>query len=331
MIFKCKNCSGNVIYSPEHKKMYCPYCDSEESQERAMEECDKQLCPNCGGEITVEEHTSALQCQYCDHYIILNDRVEGEYLPKKIIPFKLSKDMVKNALRERFKKATFAPTDFLSEARLNSMVGEYVPFWMYDYGVNCTYHAEGVKVRTWTTGDIQHTETSYYDVIRDMNIGYKEIPVDASVKMPDGIMDLLEPYNYGEFVAFKPEYMSGFTAEKFNMEADMVEFRANDKMSSSASTILRNSVSGYTRLNERSKNISVRNKAHNYNLLPAWKYLYTYNDKLYPFYVNGQTGKIVGSVPVSQKKVFAYGATLFALLSTILIAGGFIIMSLGII
>ncbi|MBQ8822920.1 MAG: hypothetical protein IJZ82_09775 [Lachnospiraceae bacterium] len=331
MIFKCKNCGGNVIYSPEHKQMYCPYCDSKESQERAMEECDKQFCPNCGGEITVEEHTSALQCKYCDHYIILNDRVEGAYLPKKIIPFKLSKEMVKNALRQRFKKATFAPTDFLSEVRLNSMVGEYVPFWMYDYDVNCTYNAEGVRVRTWTTGDIQHTETSYYDVIRDMNINYKEIPVDASVKMPDGVMDLLEPYNYGEFVEFKPEFMSGFTAEKYNMESDTVEFRANDKMSTSASAILRNSVSGYSRLHERSKNFSVRNKVHNYNLLPAWKYLYTYKDKLYPFYVNGQTGKIVGSVPVSKQKVLAYGATLFALLSTILIAGGFIIASLGLI
>lgn len=330
MIFKCKNCGGNVVYSPEHKKMYCPYCDCEESQERAMEECDKTFCPNCGGEITVEEHTSALQCQYCDHYIILNDRVEGEYLPKKIIPFKLSKEMTKNALRERFKKATFAPTDFLSEVRLNSMVGEYVPFWMYDYDVNCIYNAEGVKVRHWTTGDIEHTETSYYEVIRDMNIRYSQIPVDASVKMPDGIMDLLEPYNYGEFVDFKPEYMSGFTAEKYNMDYETVEFRASDKMSASASAILRNSVSGYNRLSEKGQNISIKDASHAYNLLPTWKYLYTYNDKLYPFYVNGQTGKIVGSVPVSKPKVWVYGATLFVLLNVILMAGSYILASLGV-
>ena len=88
MIFKCKNCSGNVIYSPEHKKMYCPYCDSEKSEKRTNDAYNIATCPDCGGELTIEEHTSALQCPYCDNYIILNDRVENEYLPSKIIPFK---------------------------------------------------------------------------------------------------------------------------------------------------------------------------------------------------------------------------------------------------
>ena len=34
MIFKCKNCGGNVVYSPERKKMFCPFCESEDSEER---------------------------------------------------------------------------------------------------------------------------------------------------------------------------------------------------------------------------------------------------------------------------------------------------------
>lgn len=25
MIFKCKNCGGNSVYSPEKKMMYCPF------------------------------------------------------------------------------------------------------------------------------------------------------------------------------------------------------------------------------------------------------------------------------------------------------------------
>jgi len=34
MIFRCKNCGGNVVYSPERKKMFCPFCESEDSEER---------------------------------------------------------------------------------------------------------------------------------------------------------------------------------------------------------------------------------------------------------------------------------------------------------
>ena len=217
MIFKCKNCGGNSVYSPELEKMFCPHCDSLESQERTMEECDKQLCPNCGGEIHVWEHTSSLKCGYCDHYIILNDRVEGEYAPRFVIPFKCGKDKVKALMREKFKRAIFAPTDFLSEVMLDTMEGDYVPYWMADYDVNCDYEAEGIKVRHWTSGDYEYTETSYYEVVRNMDIDYRNIPVDASVRMPDDIMDLLEPYDYSEMVDFAPEYMSGFNGEKYNM------------------------------------------------------------------------------------------------------------------
>lgn len=49
------------------------------------------------------------------------------------------------------------------------------------------------------TGDMEYTESSYFNVVRDMSIAFQGIPADASVKMPDGIMDLLEPYNYGNW------------------------------------------------------------------------------------------------------------------------------------
>lgn len=318
MIFKCKNCGGNSIYSPEQGSMFCPHCDSKESHERTMEECDKQLCPNCGGEIQVGEHTSALKCGYCDHYIILNDRVEGEYSPRKLIPFKYGKDKVKELMREKFKKATFAPTDFLSEVMLDTMEGDYVPYWMVDYDVNCDYQAEGIKVRHWTSGDYEYTETSYYEVVRNIDVDYQNIPVDASVKMPDEVMDLLEPYDYSAMVEFSPEYMSGFNGEKYNMPYSDVDFRAKDKMYNSADSIVRQSVSGYSRMTVMHKIFNINREAHAYDLLPVWKYTYNYGDKSYPFYVNGQTGKIVGKVPVSKKKVFVYGGTLFVLLNVIM-------------
>lgn len=329
MIFKCKNCGGNTVYSPKHHSMFCPFCESEKSEQRTNDAYHIQVCPDCGGELAIEEHTSALQCKFCDNYIILNDRVEGEYCPDRLIPFKLSKEMVKNLMKDKFKKCVFAPTDFLSEARLDSMSGEYVPFWMYDYDTHCVYQGEGVKIRTWRTGNVEHTETSYYDVIRDMDIEYSDIPVDASEKMPDNIMDLMEPYHYGEMVAFTPEYMSGFHGEKYNMTSEVVEPRAREKMAKSADALLKQTTGGYVRLTPRVKNINGKNDRIRYCLLPVWKYVYTYKDIMYPFYINGQTGKIVGKVPVSGKKVCAYGATLWATLTGILLLLGYIVERLA--
>lgn len=58
MYFRCKNCGGNVVYSPERHTMFCPFCESEKSQELSNGTSPEMtICPNCGGEITVEEHT----------------------------------------------------------------------------------------------------------------------------------------------------------------------------------------------------------------------------------------------------------------------------------
>ena len=253
MIFRCKNCGGNVVYSPERKKMFCPFCESEDSEERedgvietsgeengtaegtvqaagagqpvsrmaaaegAAQKKVTKVCPNCGGEIPMTVNTSATQCPYCDNYVIVDDQISGAYTPHMLIPFHMGKEVCKKLIRDKFEKCIFAPTDFLSEVRMNGIYGEYVPFWFYDYNTNCTFHGEGTKVRSWTTGNTQYTETSYYDIVRDMDIDFVKIPVDASVGMPDDVMDLMEPFDYKELQEFKPEYLSGFHSERYNI------------------------------------------------------------------------------------------------------------------
>ena len=354
MIFKCKNCGGNVVYSPERKKMFCPFCESEDSEERqdgvietsgdensiaseasqapgaeqpkgklsaaegeTLKKVNK-VCPNCGGEIPMTTSTSATQCPYCDNYVIVDDQISGSYTPHMLIPFRMGKEGCKKLIRDKFKKCIFAPTDFLSEVRLNGIHGDYVPFWFYDYDTNCTFHGEGTKVRSWTTGNTQYTETSYYDIVRDMDINFDKIPVDASIGMPDDVMDLMEPFDYKELQEFKPEYLSGFYSERYNMTSDLVESRAKAKMQEDAQKMLHDSYSGYSSVRKLGENISVTGSEVNYGLLPVWKYDYTYKGKEYPFYVNGQTGKLVGTAPISKAKVWAYAGTLGVTLAAIL-------------
>ncbi len=319
MIFKCKNCGGNVVYHPEKHTMFCPFCESEKSEERAdSSNGELSVCPNCGGEVKVEEHTSATQCPYCDCHLIFNERVEGQYKPKMLIPFQIGKEGCKQLLKDRFRKFLFAPTDFLSEARLNSMLGMYVPYWFYDYNTKCQFHGEGTKVRVWRSGNTEYTETSYYEIIRDMNIVFERMPVDASVQMPDDVMDLVAPFQYGQLEDFKPEYMSGFYGEKYNMTADLVESRARREMNNDALKLLRESYSGYATVKNLNQQVNVLDSEANYGLLPVWRYVYRYKNQDYPFYVNGQTGKIVGTPPISTGKVWAYTGTLWACLIVIL-------------
>lgn len=89
-------------------------------------------------------------------------------------------------------------------------------------------------------------------------------------------------------------------------------------MKEDAAKLLRESYAGYNTVRTMSEDISVRDSKVAYGLLPVWKYIYRYKEEEYPFYVNGQTGKIVGTAPFSRAKFLAYTGTLWACLTIVL-------------
>lgn len=316
MFFRCRNCEGNVVYSPSRGRMYCPHCDGIDSEEEEKKETAE--CANCGAPLTTGEYDSTCRCAYCGSYIILDDKVNGRFRPDAILPFQIDREQAVEKLKQEFKNRIFTPDSFLSEAALEEMKGQYVPFWMYDYQTKVDYTGKGTKVRVWTGGSTEYTETSFYRVERAMSMEFDQVPVDASLKMQDEIMDLMEPYDYGKLQEFQEKYMSGFFGEIYNEDADMLEERAKGKIERDADMLLQDTLSGYTTLVPEHKEFFAERTAARYSLLPVWKYVYTYQGKPYDFYVNGQTGKIVGTTPVSRKKVFAYGCTVFAAVSAAL-------------
>lgn len=329
MIFKCSNCGGNIVYDAVRKQMRCPHCDSVDSQHKVTgEQSSLHNCINCGAPIEVSDYTSAAPCEHCGCYLIFDERVEGQYRPHLMIPFGVSKEKAKEIMRERFKKKAFTPSNFLEDNMLEKMTGIYVPFFLYDINVRCDYHAEGTKRRTWTSGNTEYTETSYYDVTRDMYVDFDKIPVDASIAMDDSIMDLMEPYNYGALEGFKEEYMSGFCGEMYNSDGDSLRPRAKKKAVDNAETMLRESLAGYNSLRVIHKNTYTQDNATNYTLMPVWHYKYSYGGKSYDYYINGQTGKAVGRTPVSKAKLLGYGATVWGMLA-ILMAAVKMLMDIG--
>ena len=308
MNFQCKNCGGNMVFSPKMQKMYCPYCDGTDCEEKRGD-ASITVCYSCGGEINADEVTSATKCPYCGNYLILDPRVEGVYEPREILPFRLSKEDAVKAMEKEFEKRIFTPNSFLSEKTLVNLEGSYVPFFLYDFDGNADYHAEGTKTRSWRGGNYRYTETSYYEIIRQLDVDFKKIPADASLKAPDDIMDLMEPYDYGDNVKFDPKYMSGFNGEIYNAPESEFIGRAKEKAEKSAITLINDSISGYNSVKHVQTRYTFKNTDTSYALLPVWVYKYKWAGKEYIFHVNGQNGKVVGKTPISAKKVILFGVT----------------------
>lgn len=314
MIFKCKNCDGNMVYNVEERKMQCPYCSSMDT-EHIMPGRTMNVCDCCGAEIPIGQYESAGKCLACSQYVIFDERVSGQYKPNKIIPFKVGKQQAKTIIRREYEKKLYAPDSFLEEANLEKIEGTYVPFWLYDFKSNFDFRGTGTRVRIWTCDKVEYTETAYFSVHRNFDAFFRKMPVDASLAMPDKIMDLMEPYEYAYMENFDPKYMSGFSGEIYSAGAKVFEIRAAEKVREDAEKLLTKALSGYSDITPLKKKLTSANVGIEYVLLPVWKYVYNYRGVKYEYYINGQTGKVVGDAPKSMAKMIAYPMTIFTLIT----------------
>ena len=74
---------------------------------------------------------------------------------------------------------------------------------------------------------------------------------------------------------------------------------------------------GYATVIPTSKQLHIRQSGARYILLPVWILNTRYRDKTYTFAMNGQTGKMTGSLPVCPKKSAAWFAGIAAVTALI--------------
>ena len=189
---------------------------------------------------------------------------------------------------------------------MDSFEGCYVPFWLYDYLTKIDYAGKATRVRVYRSGQYEVTETSHYQVIRKMDVQYDKVPIDASTRMADDIMDLMEPYEYRALQEFEEKYMSGFQGEVVNFLENQEEGRVEKKVKESAETLLAESIAGYTTCVPLHKDIHMEKQRARFALMPVWVYRYHFRGKEYVYHVNGQTGKVIGKTPTDRKKAWIY-------------------------
>ncbi len=335
--YKCPNCGADMVFDADTGKLTCHSCGRQENIENfpdefirnsfSNDEAKEYHCKNCGAIIITEADTTATTCSFCGAGVVLADRLSGQMAPAKVIPFTISKEEAMKAFKAWCKNGKLTPKGFMTADRVKNITGMYVPFWLYDLNSRVQVNAVGSKVRTYTSGDYVYTETKYYDVYRDINLDYVKIPVDASEKMNDDLMDRLEPYNYRDLKDFKTPYLAGYIAEKYNYDESELLPRAKSKIENYINSYISSTISGYSSVRYTSKNIDTKQKHAYYTLLPVWMVYYDYNNAVHIFAMNGQTGKVIGKPPISYKKVAAWfggiaGGTFISLKILALIMGG---------
>ncbi|MBQ2902992.1 MAG: hypothetical protein IJE48_01200 [Clostridia bacterium] len=331
---KCPHCGGAVEFNVGAQKLKCPYCDAEfdiaamqQAEDFAANTVEQinwnsqgsqwdagetdgmnvYACKSCGGEIVADATTGATSCPYCGNQVVMQGQFSGALKPDLVIPFKLDKKAAKEALKKHFRGKKFVPKAFLAENKLDEVKGVYVPHWLFscDAVVNATYQAE--KYKHWSDSKNEYTETTAYNVYRSGSIGFDNVPVDGSTKMPDDLMESIEPFNLNEAVPFNTAYLAGYLADKYDVDVNQSMGRANERIQASALDAFEDTVEGYNAVTPMQAAMQVANGSYKYALYPVWILNVKWKGQNHTFAMNGQTGKFVGNIPTEEKKAKLIG------------------------
>ncbi len=359
MSYKCPNCGGGLTFDPKKQKLMCEYCLSEfteeemvqlgaetvgegcgesegipvpesgiadvmENAENGVGEAVAYMCPSCGAEIVTDATTAATFCYYCHNPIVLSGRVSGEYLPDHVLPFSIDKKRAEEIFVNWISKKKFVPHSFYDQSQLEKLSGVYFPYLLYSCQVDGHIQAEAEKLRSWTNGNTRFTEHKQYRVQREGTLDVNNLTRNALSKSNKELVEGVLPFETDAMVPFQTGFLSGFMAEKRDMDSEGFTPEAEEEVRNYTIQNLTSTMNEYSSVRVQNSDTRIRNAKWQYALLPVWVMTYRHKDqdKVYYFAMNGQTGKICGKLPVDKGKLAGLFAGIFFPVFAFLMIGG---------
>lgn len=317
----CPNCSGNLLYSPSRHAMYCRMCGGTFAPEEVGEserssttyECNIYSCPSCGGTIAVTGTEVSTSCVYCGNTTIIFDRISTHQKPDGLIPFSITQKEAVKIVEKHMAGAALLPKD-VDDVKIENMKGIYIPYWVvsgkfYD---SMTLYDEVVNSGSDSSHPRYYGRAGYCDVLN--------VPVEAVSSINDKFSNKIEPFNIDDVVEFDEDYLMGFYSDIPDVTADDLSDAVGKKADEMFGNLMCETLYGQKKHVLQSKHWT---KLYDDNLMlffPVWFYTFVYKDKPYTLLINGQTGKIAGTLPWKKRSLKRDGVILASLMSILLIA-----------
>ncbi|MCR5733922.1 MAG: hypothetical protein K6G22_04865 [Lachnospiraceae bacterium] len=283
------------------------------------DEVKSYSCSTCGAELLADQTTAVMRCPYCGNQTIVEAQFSGSVRPDYIIPFAHTKDQAEEKYKSFYNKRFLLPKSFKTGNHVEEIQGVYVPFWMFSGRV----HLDGDYVAYDESEDDDGHKyvTGRFQVKRKGFLDYKNVPADASKRMEDDLMDSVEPYKLDELKDFSMVYLPGFMAERYDVSEEDCRKRAQTRAEGSIKDQVRQSIK-HDGIDKSDVKIDFEGESTKYALLPVWLLVTKWKDKTFKFAMNGQTGKMIGDLPVSAGKLLSVCISLLLLFTIGLTALG---------
>ena len=310
---KCPSCGAQIIWEPSIEKFKCEYCASlfsadeflklqeneEENSKRDNEELVSFKCNNCGAEIVSDVNTYSTFCVYCGSSAILKDKINSENMPDYVIPFKITEEDARSAYNELLKGKMLLPRKFRKTKLSEKIRGIYIPFWAYDITYDGDIKFEGVDIEEWEDDEYEYEKRKYYDVIVRGHYEYEKVLCDASRFFNDDLMDSISPFDLNALIKYNHAFLCGYLADTYDVSKAESFNIAKERTTNSCISVARRE-SPHDEDHYTDDNLII-DKTKTYHLyLPVYILSVPFKKKIYTFAMNGQTGKLVGNLPIGK-------------------------------
>ena len=266
-----------------------------------------RTCTSCGAELVCGPETAATTCPYCGNPTVLGGQLSGKLKPEYIIPFRMDKKTAIENLKKYYKgkasspKPSKSPTTSRRSRACMCRSGSTMAGWRP--GALTRPRSARATVRAITLSPPPGTST--WPAWRRRLV---RVPVDGSSKMPDAHMDAIEPFDYSDLKPFSTAYLPGFLADRYDEDDKKCAARVLTRMKNSTAAALHDTLGGYTGVQTLSEQLDPRTLEPHYALLPVWMLHTRWKEQDFLFAMNGQTGKLIGDLPVDKGRVAAWFA-----------------------
>jgi hypothetical protein len=353
--YPCPSCGADLNWSPGDGDLNCPYCahtgpapDVEGAAAAAAaapsvvehdldavldgalrgwgSEVRQHRCSACSAVTAMPPEVIATSCPFCGTTKIEDQPVDESVLrPESLLPFAVDERTAIAGFRKWVSGLWFRPATLKSMSRLERISGVYVPVWTFDtdttshWNADAGYHYYEEEHTTNAQGKAttrKVKKTRWEPASGTVHAQYDDWLVQASAGLDQDLFKGLEPFDTSMLRPYESKYLAGFLAERYQISLKAGWGVAQGEISSDLRAKCRSKVPGDT---GRNLNLSTqwRDTTFKHCLLPVWIAAYQYNGKAYRYVVNGVTGKMHGTAPLSWLKIIGCAVLVVGTLAVI--------------
>jgi hypothetical protein len=257
--------------------------------------------------MSYDASAGALRCPFCGSTELVKQPDAKEIAPEGIVPFAIPREQAVAAMRKWLGSSIWRPGDLSEQALIVSMTPVYVPFWVFE-----------AQTHTYFCADSSHTPrgacASWYPVSGQHEGTYDGLLVGASAVLTTAETMAICPFDLAPALPPEKVDLQNATFERFSVPRKYARPLASQGFETLESQECEQLVPGRARnvhVNVRITDLSSRPM-----LLPVWIMAYRYQDRVFRFLLNGQTGRATGQAPVSWYRI---GGAIAAAVAAILL------------